>query len=304
MSTFRWRGTLSTLWNLGGNWVDELGNVYAGGRYPGSIALIFDDVILDAAVANGISGYDAPGAGNEDLRSFKVTNLFNRGIGTGSGVASLTLDVSGTGSESIIDASAANADFYLTGGGTYGFDRLAILDMAATFRINLYGRIGIGSIFKGLVTLNTGVTVATLLHISYVSSRITDAVVTIATGVTLTGPVIVNGGTTTCASAVSVDIQDGDWTQTAGNMTTVRALGGTITWDAGNVTTLYAYGGSFSGASSVTPRTLGTAYVFESATLNLANGVRSIIIANRVLNMTGTATIITDPGTSLVSLLP
>ena len=303
MSTFRWRGTASSVWNLGGNWIDELGNVYAGGRYPGSMAGIFDDVILDTAVTNGINGYDAPGAGNEDLRSFKVTKLYDKGIGSLG--TPLVLDVSGTGSESIIDASAATVDFYLTGGGTYGFDRLSILDMAATKKVYLYGRIGIGSIFKGQIILNTGVTVATLLHISYISSRITDAAITIATGVTLTGPTIVNGGTTTCASAVtSLDIQDGDWGQIAGNMTTVRCLGGTVTWNAGNTTTLYAYGGSFSGASSVAPRTLTTGYVFESATLNLANGARSIIIGNRILNMTGTATIITDPGTSLVSLLP
>lgn len=282
MAIYRWRGTTNTAWETSGNWVNESGTVYSSG-YPGSGNDYEDDVLLDAAVTNGLAAYDATSKGV--LRSLRVSDAYNVVVGTVSGAAAIKIKCQ----EAIIDATLATA-VYVTGvtsgGWTDGITKLTVLDGTA---VHLDGVIQTLVALKGTIDLGAACTIGTALTIGYTSSKTADVALTIPSTVDAL-PSIVNasGGTTICSVAITtLNLTDGVWTQSAGDLTTVNMQSGTLNWNAGNIATLNLYGGSVATSGGTSSRRIGTANVYPTAQFSLNNGQDNIQVTNYVAHYGG-----------------
>ena len=262
MALFRWRGDgagVGTDFDDGRNWVDEDGVAsYAQARYPGSILLTYDDVILDVAVTNGCAtaaGYDAPTAVDEMLRSFSVAPDYDKAVGQNLAnpidieVAHDT-DAQTEDCEVIIEGDNAG-DIFLCGGGTDGLLRVTVNNMKSGSYLYLDEKVGTLRCMKGAVVLDAGIVIATEFTIGYINSQSTDSTVTIPATVTA------NGGQITCYIDITTLYQTGGtWTQgidgsnNYGNVTTLHMSGNkpSFRWYAGDIALADVYSGKLDGS--------------------------------------------------------
>jgi hypothetical protein len=289
MAEFRWRGNgagTKTAINDGRNYVDGAGNAYAQTRYPGSLTGVNDDLLFDAALAEGAqppAGYDCTAL--VPLRSLSVSSNYNSTIASAAAwlkVAAQTV---------IIDASSAG-DIYINGVGD-GLDNVTVLNATGLY---FDGNCTPVYVYNGIVDFAASSTVGDSLTIGASSSS--QASVTLNAGMTLPTTIFMNGGSVTNYNAVTtLQIANGTWTQVSGDLTTVRTNAGTLYWNDGNITTAYIYGGSVNGSNSATPRRVNAIYLYPNGTLELDNGVGSIYVTDRIYHMDGTLSV--APGTQI-----
>jgi len=296
MALFRWRGTTNTVFSTDSNWVDEDGVAYGAGRYPGSVALTYDDVMLDVAVTNGCAtaaGYDAVAAVDEMLRSFSVAPAYDKAVGQNAAnpidieVAHDT-DPQTEDSEVIIEGDNAG-DIFLCGGGTDGLLRVTVNNMKSGSTLYLDEKVGTLRCMRGTVVLDAAINVATEFTIGYVNSQSTDANVTIPSGATIPATVNCNGGQITCYLAITtLYLTGGTWTQTvdgANNYGDVAALHMSgnkpnFRWYAGDIALADVYAGELDGSQ---PCAFGREFtiikVYPGGKVNLADDLQNNTVA-------------------------
>lgn len=285
--TFYWRGTQSTAWNDGRNWVNGAGAYYATGRYPGSSAGDHDTVYYDAALSTGAfstAGYDASAL--VDLTILAVGPDYNGTIG--SATTPLTIP---TATPIVRVVGRASTAIYLraAAGATHIYMHDAIL-------LHIRGAWGALHLFRGTCIAYTGTVIANLFS-SYTSSQISDVKLTIETGCTLPSSPArcqVIGGTVSCDSTLPIlYISGGQWTQ-SGATTSLDIVGqATFVWDSGDITAAYVWAGTLDGSRSSATRTCTTALVFPPATLNTNNGLGNCVVTS-LTNYGGT--VVKTPG--------
>jgi hypothetical protein len=296
MALFRWRGVVSSAWDSGLNWVDGAGAAYAVGRYPGSLALNYDDVLFDNALAvgaNSVAGgnYSA----HVGLQSFLVGPDYDGSIGSNGAPliihhSNLAVDprmvIDGklsTGmwlgvivAQSLYDIRVLNGTVVFSGAGT--LDGMICL--------------------KGNITISTGgLILDTLFHVGYLDAQ-NDVTLTIASDVVFSCQPAVSGGNTICgaSNAVGMQMYNGYWVQNAA-ASLIDVYNGTFVWNAGTLTTLRVFGGLVDGSESQIGRNLDGATVYENGTLDLDNGMGNIVIVNGITTVDGTVNWF--PGTQL-----
>ena len=123
--------------------------------------------------------------------------------------------------------------------------------------------------------------------------------ITLAVG----GTLAISGGT--CSSNAgttgALKVSGGTWTQTAGSITTVEVYsGGTLDWQgAGNITNGTIRGsGVLTFANLEIACTVTTIKLYDSATLNISNGIKQPTFSNAVQQIGNGTTIITDATTT------
>lgn len=282
---FRWRGNgAGTKTNLadGRNWVDGSGTAYSETRYPGSATGVNDDVLFDAALASGASspaGYDA--SSKVKLRSIKVSSAYD---GT---IASAGTWWSVEAGEVIIDAENSG-DIYIEGVNTDGLENLSVLSATGLY---LDGRTEIVNIQDGTVSYEDSSTIATSLTIGANSASTAD--VTLGASMTLPSTVYLNGGAVDSSTGITtLQVTSGTWTQTLGNITTLRMNGSaaTLYWNDGNITTAYLTAGSLDATNSIQPRRIQDVYLYTNGTFNYNDGAGSVLITGRIYHFGGTLT--------------
>lgn len=300
MSVFRWRGNgpgTKSDFNDGRNWVNDAGVAYAQARYPGSVAGTEDDVYFDAAVTGSSSmpcttkcdqsdATDYP-AGAEVLRSLHMSPAYNGDLGA------LTKYFKAKVREGFAEGSAtANATFYIAGWdpGVGEFrDGITRMVVREGVDIKLDGKIGELVLLKGFVTCASGMTIAEVLTVGYMSNPATDVMLVLNSGMSLPDTISIAGGVITNYNPIAnLAIGAGTWTQQAGDMTSVHQIGGTLAWNGGNITTLHLYSGQATAAGSVLARRIADAEVYPGASLTLDNGQRNILVTGRIRNYGGT----------------
>jgi len=293
MALFRWRGATSTVWALGTNWVDGAGAAYLGARYPGSIGATFDDVLFDDSITNSVAAYDAVAGGDEELLSFKVGADYNGTIADG---GQLKFQCNQATSSVIIDGQSAlqmNLDISTTP---------EIIVLASNTGIDIDGTVTSCYLYKGTITLNATLTIATNFRVGYLSSQNSDVAATIAVGTTLPATIQAYGGTVTNNVALTtINIDGSQWTQAAGNITTANINSGKLLWNGGTLTTANVTGsGELTAANETNPRTVTTINAYAQAIINLNNGVGGITLGTG-LNILSTDVSITFPPNSTVT---
>lgn len=300
MALFRWRGdgvapAVKSDWDDGRNWVDETGTLYVAGTYPGSAAT-FDDVIFDVALTGtmvSVAGYDAVGALDTMLRSFRVAPAYDGTIGT-SAVAPIDIEIAHDTDpetedcETIIEGNNCG-NIFLCGGGTDGLLRVTVLNMKSGSTLALDEKSGTLRILKGTVTLDAGAIVSTELTIGYISAPTTDVTLTIPNATTI--PAIVNsyGGQITCyRGVITLNLRGGTWTQdadTAGNygdITTLRMGGNSpkLAWNVGNIIDAEVYAGILDGS---VPCAIGREFtvikVYPGGKIDLSDALQNNTVA-------------------------
>jgi len=311
MALFRWRGDGAGNkfdFDDGRNWHDETGTPYAAARYPGSIALTYDDVIFDEALgaaADDPAGYDAVTAGDTMLRSFIVAPAYGKGtsavngdIGTNIG-APIDIEIAHDtdpkteDSEVIIEGDNCG-DIFLCGGGVDGLLRVTVRNLKSSSTLYLDEKIGILRILKGPTTLDAAAIVATEFTIGYVTSQPTDAVVIIPAGTTLPATINCYGGRTTCSIGLTtLNMQGGKWTQNAGNAANIR-LGGNspkFEWLNGDIAYAEVYAGILDGNQpSAVGREIGVFKVYPDGKIDLSDDLQNntIAVGGYIQNFGGT----------------
>jgi hypothetical protein len=287
MALFRWRGNgagTKSDWNDGRNFVDGAGAAYAAGRYPGSVALTYDDVLYDQALEAGAlstAGYN--GAADESLLSFCVGPAYNGTIGT-SGTW-LLVDVDAAGAYTFLDGSGMAANGLYLGDAGGAVNRVLI----EGGNIHLDGSIVDLVALKGTLELAATAVVTTLFYIGK-KTLDSDMTINILSGATLCDVVQASGGvTSSAANANDLYVSGGTWVQAAGNLSgVVRVFGGVFYWNGGTLTSLHVFGGLATAALSALARTMTNARVYTGATLNLDNNLDNITLTNPVEVIDGT----------------
>jgi hypothetical protein len=270
-ATFFWKGGTDGTWNTPGNWLNSSGTAYTD-AYPGydvtnTANVDGDAVMLDSAPTTALAGHDASASG--DLAAFRVTSGYTGAIGT-SGTP-VIFDMTTTGN-CVIDGSQA-ADMYISGGGTHGLVGLIVNGTKSGKVLYLGGTIVNPLLKRGTVDIAATAIITTGLTISYISSVYGDVALAVNAGATLPTSVDVQGGTSTCAVAIAdLRISDGQWTQTAGDITALEITRGTLIHKGGNIIAGKLAGGSLDCSQSTVARSIGDMSVDTAATLNLNNG--------------------------------
>lgn len=282
---FRWRGGVAshvTHWDEPGNWVDEDGTAYSGGRYPGSLAGVNDHVSLDAPTDNAIIGGDY--SANVKLASFTVGALYNNTIGSSATYLKFEAD------KVTIDGQAAGA-IYLDGSGTVGLGQLLVL--AALNKIYIKGKSTAPSFLKG--EIECAGEIATSLNIGYLENADTDVTLVLGAGMTLPAAINASGGAVTCSTGIAeLSISAGAWTQAAGDITTLRTTGGTFYHDAGDITTAIVLGGKFDASQTQVDRRIADLYLYPAGEADLNDGVGNVHITNCLYHLGGTLSVPPD----------
>ena len=284
MALFRWTGATSTAWNTDSNWQDGGGTPYGAGRYPGSVASTYDDVLFDTAVTNSVAGYDAPGAGDEVLASFRIAPAYDGSIGTWAGTVHLDIEVSHDSDDqmpdSVVNIDAENADFILLdGGGTYGLRRVNVTASAGGL-LNFKGKIGSAHFQKAtgivLSDIAPACVISDSLNVGYITNPTSDVTLVIEAGVTLPSTITVTGGTiTNNVGITTLYLSGGSWAQNAGDITNLYQYGtASFTWNAGNIDYAEIHGGSLNARNdSSVGRDFEVIKVYQNGTLDLQNDI-------------------------------
>ena len=272
---FRWRGTVDTAWEKGTNWVNEAGNQYLIGVYPGVNNDGVDDAFLDAAVTNALAGSDESA---KAIRSFRVSADYDKACGS-SGTY-LQLDVA----DVILEATNATAVYLMGDTAT----ACTILDGT----VLLKGTIGTLTCLKGTITLDAATTISTVMNVGYTTSQVDDVILTIPNVTALCTTINANGGTVACSEPITtLNVNGAEWTQATGDITTLTVTSGTFFWTNGNITTAHLYGGTLDGSAGSNPRRLATAYTYPTALIDLDNGQDNILVTSYVRRFGGTVTV-------------
>lgn len=292
MALFRWYGDgagVKTDWDDGRNWRNGAGAFYAAGVYPGVVPGQYDDVIFDTALTGtmeSVAGYDAPGAGEEVLASFRVGPDYDGDIGSLG--AFLDIEVSHDTDAEIAD-SVVNidgeecGDIFLDGGGTYGLRRVTVTASKGT--TSIIGKAGAVSLQKGIVVLGGSVSVLTIsdsFYVGYQYNPRSDVTLTINDTVTLPSSITVTGGIVENNVAITTLIlRGGNWTQVAGDITNLYLYNvANFLWDAGDIGYMEIHGGSVNATSdSSVGREFTIAKVYQNGTLDLRNDLGNNTVA-------------------------
>lgn len=249
-------------WGVAANW------------QPGGVPINNDDVIFDGTSNEDVTGTLDQSAVTLDSLVFAET---------------YTGQVGGAGTPLLINSA------YLRWGGQGDgwiegtIPTVYVTDTGAS-ALTLDGTITTLHLCKGTIVIIGGAT-CTNIFLTYVSSRATDATLTIGLGCTISS-VWQDGGILTSASTITTYyLMGGTGTQTTGNIITAT-IGGVSTfyWQpaAGTITTLYVWSGSIVDASGDgAAKTITTATLYKGGILNIANGAASIVVTNPVLRLGG-----------------
>lgn len=279
---FRWTGAQDTTWNDGRNYLNEAGVAYVQGIYPGNTASRLDDVYFDAAPTNALAGF----AVVNPLKSLSVSDAY---AGTGVTLASSGTPVQCQVSDLNIDAGC---NIYIDGTTTPGAANILCIDSVSGATISLYGYLGSLTILDATVVVDTG-SINTALTMGTSSSS--SGSLTIASTVTaMPASVQMNGGTVTCAEAITtLTVMEGAWTQSNvgstgyGTITTLNLHGGTYNWNGGNITTANAFGGKLQTSAAGLERRITTLNLYASGTVDLSGDLRNTHITGYVYHLGG-----------------
>ena len=259
MSILHWRGTISSVFNLAANWLENAA--------PGN----GDDIVFDAALADGAN---SPAGGDY---SAIALNRIAVGADYDGTIASSDAPLIVGADYILINAvkagdqyweSAAWGDVYVSDTG----DGELNLDISVD---TLY-------IMKGRVNLLAGSSIADTLVLSYKKMPTNDVILDIASGCTLPAVIEQTNGFVTCASAITTLRQaDGVWQQ-SGNVTSLMLYGGTFDWRSGTITAADVYIATLDGSLSVAQRTLTTLTMRVGSQIWLNDRVGSISVTNPV----------------------
>jgi hypothetical protein len=294
MSEFHWRGNgagTKTDLNDGRNWVGpDLTTSYLQARYPGSLTGIEDDVYVDVAVTNGCitkcdqSNVTDYAAGAEIWRSLHVSSAYNKDIGAAAKFLKAKIR------EVVIEGTAA-PNIYLAGWTTGYTPGLGSLSISGGANVQLAGSITDPVFLKGTIVCAASMSVLNSLTVGYVENALTDVTLTLGAGMTLPSTINIAGGVIFNSNALaSLDFAAGEWTQSAGDLTAIVQKGGTINWNAGNIGSLVQYGGIATAAGDPGAKRIGTAVVYQGASLNLDNGQNNILVTGYIRNYGGAIT--------------
>jgi len=177
-----------------------------------------------------------------------------------------------------------------------------IIVLASNTGIDIDGTVTSCYLYKGTITLNATLTIATNFRVGYLSSQNSDVAATIAVGTTLPATIQAYGGTVTNNVALTtINIDGSQWTQAAGNITTANINSGKLLWNGGTLTTANVTGsGELTAANETNPRTVTTINAYAQAIINLNNGVGGITLGTG-LNILSTDVSITFPPNSTVT---
>jgi len=285
MAEFRWRGNgagTKTAWNDGRNWVDGSGAAYAQTVYPGDATrAVNDDVVFDSALATGASspaGYDATAL--TALRSLRIGTDYDGSIA--SAAAWLLIEC-----VDVNIAASGASDIYIKGVNTAG---ITTLTLQSGDTVYLDGTIKSIIAIDGTSNLAATTVCATALTIG--GSTNSTLNLTITAGATIPATVYCNSGTISNGNSVAtaLHINGGTWTQTAGDIAALHMNGGKLVWNDGNVTAAYVLSGELDGSGSANPRRLGDATLYPGGTINLDDGVGSVLITGAITNYGGAFT--------------
>jgi len=284
MAMFVWAGGqtgVETSAQDGQNWRNEAGVAYAQARYPGSDAGIEDDVYFDAACSYGATG-TCDFSAKEVLRSMHVGPLYNKDLGASAGWWKCECR------EVVFDGTAC-PHAYLNGTGTDGLNKIVVSDGAD---IKFDGKLTDPVFLKGTIDCAASMVITGSLIVAYATSPTTDVLLTLNSGMTLPANIQITGGIIVNYNPITTLVNTAaEWTQAAGDITTIECYGGMIYWNAGNTATIYVYGGICDASGDATARRLGNAYVYQQGTLNLDNGQDNILVTGKVRNLGGTITL-------------
>ena len=230
----------------------------------------FDDATIDLAaiyLTDGYTGNIKMAAGAEGLVIDSVL-LYDRG---GSGEHWFD----GTYPTAMIDNSSSDDD-----------------------AVHIDGSVTTLNLFRGNVTLDTGMTATTII-VGYSGSQSSDVSLTIEAAVTNT-TIYQNGGEITDASAwTNLYIIDGEFTHTDTSATNVFMWDGTFNFDAvGHVLTqVYAFGGRFDATEDPNGKTVTDLEMWPGSVVDLRNQTNSIVVTNGVQVMGGR--LLVDSNTNL-----
>jgi hypothetical protein len=293
MAVFRWRGNgagTKSDFQDGRNWVDDADAAYAQARYPGSDAGVYDEVYFDQALGAGCLGATTAcdNSAKVDLKSLKVSPLYDGGIGLAGGYLIVDITNNGTaaGCECIIDQSAAQ-DIYIKADNG-GITDLKIIGSQAGKAVYLDCDAGCTmanvTLLKANVVFGTNTDIATSLTIGYITNIDSDVIVNSAANPiasTCSLPAItMTGGVVYSATALGTLRISGGTIHQAGNITALNQTGGTVYWTSGTLSAADVHGGTLSLATSTIARTVTQAQVYPGGTINLDNGVRNITVTN------------------------
>lgn len=307
-TTFYWRGTTSTAYNVHTNWIVTGGGAPDASDYPGydsseATAVAGDSVVFDIDTTNGVAGGDYSAAG--DLALIQVYPAYAQLIG--SSAAPLLVDMQAAGHVRI-DQFGAEANRYLKGGGAQGLVDVKVTGDNLAYTLSLDGTVAGLVLDGGLINIEASATVSTTLNVNG------NADVTIEASATIPATIQFNVGKMVCNVAVTtLNMFSGHWDQAAGAVTTLNKYGGyyegnaavtTVNhyagyydWQEGTITTLNGYGGQVDGSGSVLARTLTNGTLYAGCTLNLDNGLNNIAATNPISIQGGTLRV--SPGATL-----
>ena len=274
---FRYTGATSGVLALAANWVDASGNAVTS--YPGEIASRLDDAYFDQAATNAPVGATIA----NKLRSLKISPALNK-----------TFASSDTYMQFDAEELSINAaiDVYIEGGSGDGIEQITCHGTTSGKKIYLKGAIADPLILDGSVEIGSGAVSGSFAVGGNSSS---NASVSINSGVTLPDDIRMSGGTVTNNNAIDgangvLTVLAGKWIQAAGDITEAIVYGGTFDWQAGNIDILNAYAGTTTGENGSATRRIGIAHVYQSAALNIDNGLGNIHITDYVEHLGGTFT--------------
>lgn len=240
---------VDTDWNNTSNWTS------------GAVPATGDRVFITSGSKNITANIDQSAV---NLALLQIGGTYTGTVGNST---SDTLIVGATRVSITGTASGGTGNIYLTTGGTYGFDKVAVTQVGNGGSLYIGGTIGTLVARHGLIHLLSGTTTTEYLQAASAGNIVfTNEGGTITTLHEQCATLYQTSGTITTLRAVS-----GTATITGGTLTTAIVEGATVDWSAsGTVTlatviggTMYARGGT---------QTITDASVYYGATLDISGG--------------------------------
>ncbi len=294
MAVAAWVGATNTSWDTDSNWD------------PVAVPGTGDDILFYGSPTYNLKlNIDH----NYTLAAIRVASSFTGEIG-----ASGTELICGA---TVVHIDAKNAgNIYLKGfSADHEFDTIHVVDTAQNATLYLDGFLGNGAGFdlfftKGRIDIATGATIQANsdVYIGYKHSPISDVILNIAAGATLTTVNFeVRGGMITSLAAVpgALALLDGRWTQgdeigsTTGTVAALTQRGGHFIWNAGTLTLATIFAGLLDASQGKEARTLTSLSLHANAKANLNNGLNNITVTNPINIYGGSAQVLVSPGATL-----
>lgn len=263
MATRTWVGGTSGNWGTAANWLEA------------AVPVSNDDVVIDTGVVNIDDGLDQSAV---DLDSLIIGPNYTGIVGV-SGTNPLKIGCD----KMVINGGAAH--HYISSGAAKTIDVLRIVSIGPTGvgEMTIDGTITVLVLEKGLVTAVDG-DIATAVVQSSSGVNADASLTLVAAALTtlhqLNGIVIMDAaGTATLATAY---VAIGPLQVYAGTLTNLYQYGGTVLWetDDGALTVANVFGGLFDASGDSAEKTITTLNAYTGATVNLDNGMQSIIVTN------------------------